>query len=404
MTLFAILSLLAADTARLTYFGDVRPLFEKSCYGCHAHGVKMGSLDLETWEGVQRGGNNGTIVVPGQPRESRLYTMLMGEAAPAMPMDGKVLPPAQIEAVRTWIAQGADPGTTASKPKTPRIYSMALAPNGRVVIGRFQTIEVMEAASKKTLGTATGHAEVVRALAVSKDLIAAGGGIPGRKGEVKLWNLSDLSPKATITGHADCIYAVAFSPDGKLLATASYDKLIKLWDVATGQEVRTLKDHIDAVYTLAFTPDGQRLLSGGADRTIKIWNPPTGERLYTLSEPTDGINSIALSPDGKIVAAAGLDKQIRLWRLGEKNAELLQTHIAHEDQILKLAWSADGKTIASSSADKSLKLYQAADLTEIKTHGGQSDWVYGLEFLPDGSLIAGRFDGTWSLYANLSAK
>jgi Planctomycete cytochrome C len=154
--------LLAAD--RLTYFGDVRPMFERSCYGCHASGVKMGSLDLETWEGVTRGGNNGTIVVPGKPRESRLYTMLMGEAAPAMPMDGKVLPVAQIEAVRTWIAQGAEPGNAMSRPKTPRIYSMTLAPQGRLVVGRFQTIEVLEAATKKSLGVATGHAEVVRAV------------------------------------------------------------------------------------------------------------------------------------------------------------------------------------------------------------------------------------------------
>ena len=392
---------LAAE-GRLTYFGDVRPMFEKSCYGCHAAGVKMGSLDLETWDGVKRGGNNGTIVVPGKPRESRLLTMLMGEAAPAMPMDGKVLPAAQIEAVRRWIAEGAEPGTVASAPLTPRIYSMALRGARQVVVGRFKTIEVLDVDSKKSVAIGAGHAEVVRAVAVSRDgaFVAAAGGVPGRKGEVKLWDAREgLKLVSTIVGHSDSIYAVAFSPDGKVLATASYDKLIKLWDVGTGQEIRTLKDHIDAVYALVFTPDGRRLISGGADRTVKIWNPVTGERLYTLSEPTDGLNTLVLSPDGKTLAAAGMDKQIRLWRLGEKGGELLHSQIAHEDQVLRLAWSADGKTIASASADKTIKWFQAADLTEIKTVAGQTDWVYGLEFMPDGALAAGRFDGSFTLYA-----
>ena len=396
----ALLILVLVAEARLTYYGDVRPMFEKSCYGCHAAGVKMGSLDLETWDGVKRGGNNGTIVVPGKPRESRLYTMLLGEAAPAMPMDGKVLPAAQIEAVRKWIADGAEPGTVASKPQTPRIYAMALL-GSRLVVGRFQAIDVLDGG--KAVASGGGHAEVVRAVAASQDgaLIAAGGGMPGRKGEVKLWSLRDgvLALVSTMVGHSDSIYAVAFSPDARTLATASYDKLIKLWDVATGQELKTLKDHIDAVYAVAFTPDGKRLISAGADRTVKVWNPETGEKLYTLTEATDGINAMVVSPDGKRVAAAGMDKQIRVWRLGEKSGELVLSQIAHEDQILRLAWSADGKTMASASADKTIKLFAASDLRELRTMGGQTDWVYGLEFLPDGRLAAGRFDGSFTLYA-----
>ena len=85
-------------------------------------------------------------------------------------------------------------------------------------------------------------------------LLAAAGGLPARNGEVKIWDVEKRLALRTIVGHADCIYAVEFAPDGKSLATASYDKLIKLWDVESGKEIRTLKDHIDAVYALAFTP------------------------------------------------------------------------------------------------------------------------------------------------------
>ena len=206
-------------------------------------------------------------------------------------------------------------------------------------------------------------------------------------------------PLQTLTGHADCIYAVAFSPDGTMLATASYDKLIKLWDVATAKEVRTLRDHIDAVYALAFTPDGARLVSGAADRSVKIWDVASGTKLYTLSDATDGVNTVALSPDGQRVAAGGLDKTIRVWRLGEKEGSLQNTLIAHEDSILKLSWSPDGRYLASASADRSIKLFRAADLTEVRAIAALPDWAFGLEFAPNGkSFAAGLFNGLLQIY------
>ena len=254
----------------------------------------------------------------------------------------------------------------------------------------------MDATGQVETSKLAGHADAVRALAWSKDgsILAAAGGVPGRKGEVKIWK-ADGTLQATISGHSDCIYGLAISPDGKTIATSSYDKLIKLWDATTGKEIRTLKDHIDAIYALDFSPDGKRLVSGAADRSIKVWNPETGERLFTMSEPTDGVNSVAVSPDGKWIAAAGQDKTIRVWALEEKGATLKNSMIAHEDAILRIIWSRDGKTLLTSSADRSLKLFRASDLKELKMIGGQPDWSYAMEYSPDGSRVAlGRMNGT----------
>ncbi len=410
------LLLLAAAAQAQSFTKDVAPIFAKNCSGCHAASVKMGSLDLETWEGIQTGGNHGTIVVPGKSGESRLYTMLTGESKPLMPMGGPKLAAGEIEAVRLWIDAGAKapaPGehpvmsaeaAPSIKPKAllkPQIFALDYSPDGKLIaIAGYKEVRLVDAANKP-VATLTGHAETVRSVAFSKDgkLLAAAGGLPARKGEVKIWDVDQRKVLTTINGHADCIYAVAFSPDGKSIATSSYDKLIKLWDVQTGKEIRTLKDHIDAVYALAFTPDGKQLISGAADRTVKIWNPATGERLYTFGEPTDGINTIAIDPTGKRVAAAGIDKSIRIWSLGEKSGKLLNTLIAHEDAVLKLAWSPDGKTLVSSSADRTIKVFRASDLAEIKTIAGQSDWTYALEFAPDSrTFAAGRFDGTFTIY------
>ena len=290
--------------------------------------------------------------------------------------------------------------TVFSAPK-PQIYSLAYRPDGAIIaLGGYKEVRLVDPSGKVT-ATLSGHAEAVRAVAFSPDgkRLAAAGGLPARKGEVKIWDVAGQTVTATITGHSDCIYAAAFSPDGATLATAGYDRLIKLWDATTGKEIRTLRDHVDAVFALAFTLDGKRLVSGAADRSVKIWDVAGGTRLYTLSDPTDGINTIALSPDGQRVAAGGLDKTIRVWRLGGKEGTLETSLIAHEDAILKLAWSPDGKYLASASADHTVKLWQASDLSEVRTYPRQPDWAFGLEFSPDGkSLTAGLFNGLLETY------
>lgn len=412
LLLFAVMSAAAAQD----FSSDIAPIFANACIGCHAEGVKMGSLDLDTFEATMRGGTHGTIVVPGKSEESRLYLMVAGKISPFMPLSGKPLPAGDIETIKKWIDAGAKPGAVLSvtklaasqipviKPKVAvksQIGSLAYRADGKLLaLGLHREVRLADAGGK-TVATLAGHAEEVRGVAFSPNgsLLAAAGGRPGRKGEVKIWDVEKRAELRTIEGHSDCIYSVTFSPDGKIIATSSYDKLIKLWDVATGSEIRTLKDHIDAVYALRFTPDGNRLVSVSADRGVKIWDPSSGERLYTLSEPTDGLNTVAVHPSGKWVAAGGLDKTIRVWSLGEKSATLINSLIAHEDAILQLAYSPDGKMLVSASADKTIKVFQAEDLTEIKSFGKQPDWVMALAFSPEGGKFsAGRFDGSLEIY------
>ena len=393
-------------------YKDVNAIFAARCLGCHAAAVKMGSLNLQTWDGFEEGGTHGKIVVPGKSAESRLYLLITAKAMPAMPMDGSKLSPEQIETIRAWIDAGAVGGPVAKtvdaalpkiEPRTPvkpQIFDLAYSPDGKLLaLAGYQEVRLVDPATKQELATLKGHAGNVRSIAFSRDgkLLAAAGGLPARSGEVLIWDVAERKLLHTIHGHADCIYGVAFSPDGKSIATASYDKLVKLFDISSEKEIRTYKDHIDAVYAVAFTPDGQRLVSGAADRTIKIWNVATGERLYTLSEPQDGINTIAIDPTGKLVAAGGLDKSIRIWSLGEKEGKLLHSLIAHEDAILRLAWSSDGSELISSSADHTVKVFSARDLSELQSLP-EPDWVYGLQFAPNGKTFAiGSFDGSLTI-------
>ncbi len=75
-----------------------------------------------------------------------------------------------------------------------------------------------------------------------------------------------------LAGHSAEVASLAFTPDGRRLATASFDRTVKLWDTRTGQEVLTLRGHTAGVVSLAFSPDGNQLVSGGIDATARVWN------------------------------------------------------------------------------------------------------------------------------------
>src|SRR5437763_519687 len=80
----------------------------------------------------------------------------------------------------------------------------------------------------------------------------------------------------TLEGHTGSIYSMVYSPDGRQLASGSYDGTVRLWDAATGACLQTLEGHTGSIDSMVYSPDGRQLASGSYDRTVRLWDAATG--------------------------------------------------------------------------------------------------------------------------------
>jgi WD40 repeat protein/serine/threonine protein kinase/tetratricopeptide (TPR) repeat protein len=215
--------------------------------------------------------------------------------------------------------------------------------------------------------------------------------------KVKLWDATTGQERATLLGSHDRFgtRGVAFSDDGKTLAaTAGHEDGIKLWDVATLQERAVLKGKTDGSFAIAFAPGGKLLATGNGNGTIKVWawQDKAWQELATLKGGLEG--PLAFSPVGKLLAYAA-DQQVKLWDvIGRRELASLQAHGATRS----LAFSADGKRLAAGSTDRIVRVWDVATRQECgqQTHLAP---VWAVAFSPDGKMLAsGSADGTIKLW------
>jgi len=199
---------------------------------------------------------------------------------------------------------------------------------------------------------------------------------------------------STHNSHFDNVTAVAWSPNGKYIASASYDQTVQVWDVTTGRNIITYGGHYPlGVYTVAWAPDGKRLASGSWDKTVQVWDASTGSTLVTYRGHSSWVRTVAWAPDGKYVASAGHDQTVQVWNAS--TGRNLLFYNGHSNVVNSIAWSPDGNYIASAGKDNTVQIWNATTGKRVNTYRGHSDQVNSVAWSPDSTYItsAGE-DGT----------
>jgi WD40 repeat protein len=285
--------------------------------------------------------------------------------------------------IRLWDFSTGAVRYTETKPPgeygEQEVIDLAYSADSRLVAGCINTVAnkfdviVVDAKRGETLATIGGYSSTGNSLcgSVSFDANDQMVWFGGADGSLRGWSIDALiglkdttidTAERIFTGHTDSVMSLAISPDGRQMATASWDKTIKLWDYATGQVIQTLDEHTAPVWGVSFSPDGKELATSAEDGTIRIWDLETnqetilaivtGEREY--QEPKPLVTDLEFSPDGSVLAGSEFNGQIHIWDV-QRRIELAL--LDANDTVWHLAFNQAGTLIATASTVGTVKLW-----------------------------------------------
>jgi cytochrome c len=246
-----------------------------------------------------------------------------------------------------------------------------------------------------------GHRAAVKTVTFLGETLAASG---GDDFAVEIWDLSTGLSRHRLEGHKGQVSGLAQSPDGRRLASASWDGTIRLWDIASGKSLSVMTGHSGAVSDIVFSHDGTLLYSASADGTIRVWDVSTGQETRLLVKHGFGVNKLLLGEGW--LAYGAVDGGTRI--LDIVSDETIADLTLERRPILSMAISPDQSLMAVGDGEGYVMTVTTADWRIANDYKAAANGpVWSLAFTADSqSLLAGGIDDAayvWPVIHSLDA-
>ena len=200
-------------------------------------------------------------------------------------------------------------------------------------------------------------------------------------------------PKVDSQVSTDPITDLAWSPDGKRIAVARYQRI----DIVDGESKKLLfqlKDHPGKVNSVSFSSDSNFLLAAtgvtGLNGLALEWDLKQKKIARRYQGHADVAYAAVYSPDSGTVATAGYDRKILVWeRTKNEKPKLARELVGHNGAVYGLEFSPSGKVLASASGDQTVKLWNAQNGERLDTLGQPLKEQFVSRFHPNKDFVLG---------------